>query len=436
MNSGRGNILPFPLMRDRTPDRLGLYVRATRRDRVDLLDFLSTSDADFHGVVFDPTQIKPQRELRDQLLARRIDAVLDPRTQPLATPGGYTESLAQLPWGGSYMHRPDDFQGLRGRQITAAIADFTVDNGFSQVLAPTHLIQDADDTWLSPDLESTVRLRRELDQRGAAKTPIIYSLAVPYALLRDAGKREALIRELQDLPVDALWIRVDGFGAASTGAAVRSYLDGIAEFHALEVPIIADGAGGLAGLALMAFGGVGGIAHGVTLGEAFDASHWRDYRGGKPFGVQKRVYIAALDLCFDPRDAEMLLAQSARARGLLACRNTECCPRGAADMIAHPARHFLIQRASQMRALSECPESLRASRFVDQFLRPSRDRAFAIAQQAWAKQDSDIGKRIAKQHKRLDMMRMVLGGLADRVENRSRAALPKSLGTRDSQFSP
>src|SRR5688572_29914339 len=122
MNSSRGNVVSFPLRSNRTPDRLGLYIRAGRRDRTDLLDFLGTSEMDFHGVVFDPTQVKPQRELREQLLARRIDTVLDPRTQPLATLGGYTDSLGELPWGSDHVHEPADFQGLRGRQITSAVA--------------------------------------------------------------------------------------------------------------------------------------------------------------------------------------------------------------------------------------------------------------------------------------------------------------------------
>ena len=436
MSSAHGNVVSFPHVSRRTPDRLGLYFRASRRDRADLLDFLSTNDAEFHGVVFDPTQTKPQHELREQLLARRIDAVLDPRTQPLATPGGYTDSLGALPWGGDHVHQPGDFHGLRGRQITAAIADFTVDNGFSQVLAPTHLIGDANDPWLPIDLESTSRLRRDLDHRGAHKTPVIYSLAVPYALMRDSERRYALMRELEDLPVDALWLRVDGFGRGSTGAAVRNYLEGVADFHSLDIPIVADGVGGLAGLALAAFGGVGGIAHGITMNESFDASSWRKVREGKPFGIQKRIYVPALDMCLMPREAESLFAQSARTRGLLACRDTDCCPRGPADMLDHPARHFMVQRIAQLQALQDVPESLRANRFLDQFLRASRDRSFAIARQAWARAGSDIGKRIAKQTKRLNMMRLALSGLANRVDGRSRAALPKSLEARELQFSP
>lgn len=436
MTSRNGNIVPFLSSIQRAPEKLGLYIRASRIDRLDLLEFISAGDADFFGVVFDPTQAKAQRELREQVLARRIDVVLDPRTQPLATPGGYTESLSSLGWGGDHVHRTSDFSGFRGRQIVASIADFTVTNHFTQVLAPTHLIRDAEDEWLAIDLESTERLRHELDQRGASKVPIIYSLATSYALLRDADKRYALVRELEGLPIDALWIKVDGFGMGSTGAAVSSYLDGIADFHSMEIPVVADGVGGLAGLALMAFGGVGGIAHGVTVGESFNAANWRKARGGKPFGYRKRVYVPPLDLCLQPGEAEILFAQGPRAKTHFACRDTHCCPRGATDMLAHPARHFLMQRTSQIQSLSDVPESLRAQRFVELSLRSTRDKALVATRFAWSKDSIDIANRIARQRKRLDMMRITLGNLVSQAAKRSRAVLPKSLEARDSHATP
>jgi hypothetical protein len=42
--------------------------------------------------------------------------------------------------------------------------------------------------------------------------------------------------------------------------------------------LVADHVGGIIGLAIMAFGATGGITHGVTLGERFDAGSWRKSR--------------------------------------------------------------------------------------------------------------------------------------------------------------
>ena len=89
----------FPRAVRPVPDPLGLYFRASRNDQAELLNLMAAGDASCFGVVFDPTLIKSQKELRDQILANRLDAILDPRTQPAAMPGGYTDALGKLPWG-------------------------------------------------------------------------------------------------------------------------------------------------------------------------------------------------------------------------------------------------------------------------------------------------------------------------------------------------
>jgi len=86
------------------PDPLGLYFRVARDDHKELLNFIAAGDAECMGAVFDPTLVKRHRELRAQVLQQRIDAVLDPKTQQSALPGGYTESIGELPWGASRPH--------------------------------------------------------------------------------------------------------------------------------------------------------------------------------------------------------------------------------------------------------------------------------------------------------------------------------------------
>src|SRR5258706_214411 len=81
--------------------------------------------------------------------------------------------------------------------------------------------------------------------------------------------RRAMISALASLPIAACWLSVDEFDRTTSPTATRTYIEAAAEFHELGVPIVADHVGGVIGLAILAFGAAGGIAHGVTLGERF-----------------------------------------------------------------------------------------------------------------------------------------------------------------------
>lgn len=275
-------------------------------------------------------------------------------------------------------HIPVDFEGRSGRRLLAALGDFVLEHGFTQVLAPTHVLRSADDEWLATDLESTRRLRDYLDRRDASEVPIIYSLAVAYGTLRDPGQRSKLVNVLRTAPASAVWLKVDGFGSSSSASAIRTYLEAAADFHELGIPIIADHVGGLIGLCLLAFNATGGLAHGVTLSERFDTTHWRRPRAEGGFGPHRRVYIPQLDLMLKPTEARMLLDTSSRAKALFGCRDDKCCPRGLTDMIENPARHFLYQRTKEVSHLSQIPEQIRAQRFLEQNVRPTTDRALSL----------------------------------------------------------
>src|SRR5690606_9003223 len=125
---------------------------------------LATGKAAGSGVVFDPTCVKFQKELLDRVLLRRLDAILDPKTQQLATEGGRSPSLEKLAWAKESLHMPRDFTGVHGRKLVRDIAEFALDHSFTQVMAPTHLLRESDDEWRSIDFESTEILRSELDR--------------------------------------------------------------------------------------------------------------------------------------------------------------------------------------------------------------------------------------------------------------------------------
>lgn len=158
------------------PDPLALYFRVGRNDHRAILNLAAAGDLACFGGVVDPTRVDLHKELLDQILSRRLDAILDPRTQSSATPGGYSEGLGKLPWGVGRPHTSTDFNGTAGRRLIAALGDFALEHGFTQILSPTHLLRSAQDEWLGIDIESTRRLRDHLDRKNATRVQIIYSL--------------------------------------------------------------------------------------------------------------------------------------------------------------------------------------------------------------------------------------------------------------------
>lgn len=427
-----GRLIRFRPVRS-APQPLGLYFRVGRNDQRDLLNLIAAGDAGCFGLVLDPTLVGTQKEIRDRALARRLDVILDPRTQPAALIGGFTPSLGKLPWGLGRMHERRDFEGVDGRRLIGGMAQFVLDHGFTQVLAPTHLLREESEPWFETDLESASTMRDELNRRGGEAIPVVYPLAISYALLRNQGQREYLVEELKKAPIDSLWLQVDGFGASSTGAAVRTFLETATDFHALGKPIVADRAGGVVGLSLLAFGGVGGLSHGVTVGQSFDSAHWRRPRAQNSFGSAHKVYLPQIDMQLSRKEAETLFALGPKARAHFVCRDTSCCPRNMADMTENAARHFLYQRINEVAGLSQIPDAFKPARFVEEHLRMATDRLVAAA--ALPFKDPEFAKRVHHQRKRLDMMRVILGKLANAAPL-SVARLPKARAAHVASIGP
>jgi hypothetical protein len=410
------------------PDPLGLFIRAGRNDQAALLDLVARGDAQFFGVVIDAPAVKRQKELRERISAARMDVILDPRTQPCATLGGRSAEIAKLPWALPRAHVPSDFEGDAGRRRIEQIGAYASEYGFTQVIAPTHLLIDGHDPWLEIDVEATKQLRSYLNRSGHREMQILYSLAIPYSVLRDDSERDAIIDALKGVPADAIWLRVDGLGRDATANAVRNYIQGTADFQRLELPIIADGLGGLAGLSQLAFGAVGGIAHGVTFGERVDTSSWKRPRTQGGFGPSRGVYLPDLDLMVEPAVVRQILDSSTRAKSLLGCRDTRCCPRGLVDMTEDPARHFLVQRMKQLAAIGRVPRAQRASAFVEEFVRPASDSLVQATN--WKSLDPDLLKKLNRQRRRIDALRIAL--VEDlQASTRQPAQVPKTRRARD-----
>jgi hypothetical protein len=78
-------------------------------------------------------------------------------------------------------------------------------------------------------------------------------------------------------------------------------------------------------------------------------------------------------------------------------------------MLQSPARHFLYQRTHQIAGLSQIPESLRPSQFLEELVRPASDTAIKISA---LELPDELTKKLQKQTKRLNALRTTLGPYA------------------------
>lgn len=400
------------------PPQLGSYFRPSQADHTVLLQLLSERlPAALEGIVFDPGLEERQAELRQEVLHQRVEAVLDTKAMELAMPGGRTRRVLKLPWAGDYgLHTPTRLRGDDGRRLVSDITEWLKARQFSAVLAPTHFLEaGAADPWLPVDRDLAHMLRESLDAASMGNVPIYYPLAIPGKLFYDGTAREAIRWALSSLPIDGIWLRIHPFGTASGPRVVRRYIEASSSFHGGGLPLVADRVGTV-GLALLAFGAVGGIESGITLGENFDARRLtRPPKKGKNFGPQFRVYLQEAQAFLGRAEARRFF-ENRSMKAHFACKDSSCCPRGATDTIADPRRHFLICRLREVARLGNLPEVLRPSRYLEEVLRPATDKVIRAAK---------VAPSLEASRRRLEAWRYTLGSLAETSAQRTFSAVPE-----------
>lgn len=326
---------------------LGLYLRVGRQQHKDVLDVLAAGERGFMGLIIEAPYTERHWELRAEAAKQGLDVVLDPKTHAKATVGGHSPSLARLPWGADQPHRAEDFAGEAGEAIASTIAEFAVEEGFSQILGPTHLLRDPNDRWMRYDIETMQLMSRKLEG-VRPRVALIYPLAMPMQVIRDPVRRRAVIAALSDVDADAIWLRIENFGSDATGNKTAAYIEACQDFNQLGIPLIADHAGGLPGLGLLAFGAIGGIAHGITLNEGSNINHWKRPRaegGGGALGT--RTYIPQLDLMLKRHEAEAFLNSSSRVK-TFSCAETAIVAHAASGTCSN-ARLVILSISEQNR---------------------------------------------------------------------------------------
>ncbi len=414
--------LPRPRSSRTGTEPLGLFIRVGRNDHNEILELISSGERGLFGFVIDARYVDRHKDLITEARKREFDLILDPKTQQMGLPGSYNDSLMGLPWGETQQHHViSDFDDQLGRNRAERVVEFALTHGFTQILCPSHIINDPNDPWLRRDLAMTTEVARTIERSGIS-LGLIYSLAVPINLFRDDARRSAIVAAVSNAQCDAIWLKIENFGDDASGEKTVAYIKACRDFHARGLPLVADHVGGLPGLGALAFGAIGGIAHGVTVNQNFKAASWRRPRqeGGGGSGGW-RVYLPQLDMLVQPDVASRFISSSQRVRSRHVCRDTHCFPAGIADMLNRPARHAIYQRAREIEKLSEAPKSVRIANYLDNVRRVSDDVALAAG---FDKIDAEFRKKLQDKQKDLGHFRNAVAHLATTSPGESAALSP------------
>jgi hypothetical protein len=400
---------------------LGLFLRPGHNDHRVLSQLLSEGRSSMTGVVFDPTSISAQEELRSEVRQRNLWAILDTRLMELATPNGYTDRRSTLPWAGKVPHRPQDLSGAGGQSAAAAIVGFVAKYGFNGVLIGHYVQRGAQDVWFAIDLALVRELRRQLDVRGLEDVALYYTLALPTSLFHDPIKRAEIKAGLQGVEIDGLWLRVHPFGAASGHITLQRFIRSCRDLHSLGLPLVVEKAGSI-GLPLLAFGAVSGIECGVSSGDKFDfgrLNRARDHQK-KAFAPHARVYLPGLGIFLDRETATAFFANRS-LKASFGCQNTSCCRRGSQDTVSDPRRHFVFTRMEEIGAIGQVPAQLRPNQYLDTVLRPATDRLGRVLQSSLS---DELKGRLERERRKLDGWRHTLGEISRSQPATTWAATP------------
>ena len=158
--------------------------------------------------------------------------------------------------------------------------------------------------------------------------------------------------------------------------------------------------------------------------QSFRPTKWNKTPKPATGGPVRRIYLPQLDMMIKPKEVRMLLGESARTRARFVCRDTECCPHGLQDMIGHPARHAIYQRAREIERLSGTPQRVRAARFLEDYVQPASDNVAAIASLNGL--DEQFKSRLARKHSAIRRFRHTMAHLANSAPSGTVAVPPRN----------
>lgn len=405
------------------PSRIGHFVRIGTTGYRQFETLLGAGRMPVDSVVVEAAVVSRQGELIRSLQEAEREILLDTNVAELSCQGKFDGHAKGAPWADPEGPlTPDHFRRGPNYEIVGKIARCAVQYGVDVVQSPTHMLVNSTSQWLGLDRASCVNLRRALDSEGGRDIAIDYPLMTTFAALRDPIQRRAFLASLKDLPFDNLWLRISGFGSDATAIGIRRYIGAVTELLTLEKPVIADGIGGLAALATLAFGAAGGISHGVAEKERFDASGWNKPRSSDGGGNERRILVPGLDRLLNMKQMEALMAAQG-GRRICSCNDRSCCPHGWDDTQKDPKGHYLYQRYKQVRALSSVSEARRIQHFLDKDLAEANRLARKAARIRTS--DESLRETLLRSSERLERMSPVLEELQKTIGDGPRSAAPR-----------
>ena len=373
--------------------------------------------------VFSAAWISAQADLLKTLREDGTEIILDPATAELASIGRYKSSAKNAPWANA--NRPLTTDDLAQRSFLQELAEYALANQADSVFAPGTFNADLGDYELATALNTAAEFRHMLDLAGGKQIKMDFQLMTRYGAFRDGANRRRCLARLADATFDRLWLRIADYGADAGPSKIQRYILSASDYAQLGKPLIADMVGGIAAMALPAFGVVSGLSHGIMASQRFDLGSWLKApkpreKGGK-FAIQpRRTYLPGLDRSLTVKEVEEIF--SARgAKPLLQCADRQCCPHGR-EMLSDPHAHFLYQTAQQLARMQAVPDHRRSDVYLDDELRQA-SRVARKATQLALESDSlkDILTRAAKD---IEDKRLVLEKLQERADGELTRARP------------
>ena len=357
------------------PSRIAHYLRVGHREHVLADRMRAEGRISQIGLVFDACYVKAQAHLIQDLRDEGRELILDTNAAEQSVLGRFSGTVSDAPWArkASPLEK-EDFKAGTNRSVLEPIARFAVANAFHTVLSPTHYLGGDQLYWLDLDRESCLALREALDREGGRAIGINYALILDNAQIKDVDLVKRIVANLQSLSINALWLRVSGFGVDATGAGVDKMARAVLEFHRLGVPIIMDRLGGLSAFALASFGVTSGYVNGLKGKDTFQTSDWLKPRSSGGGGNDHAVFVSGLDRRMKVSEMEALFASSSTARSVYGCRDPGCC--SSIDvMLREPEAHHLGEQAHTVADLSSVPEARRPDYFLDTYVEGARSKA-------------------------------------------------------------
>lgn len=425
-----GNVVKFPKSgAQATP--LNLFLRLGDSGVRALGDLIAAGHLLPERVVVDAANLSAQHDLIQDMRLRGVEIVLDPKVAELGARALSGGRLRKLPWAVQSDESPlgpEHFGRGANTDVIDAIARFCVKHSVDAVLSPSHWLGDPQcRDWLQRDAHSCRILRNALDREGGGGISIDFAVIAPHTLLREPSERDELFAVIKDSPTENVWIRASGIKNGGPPLSHSRHVEAMAAYQALDRPLVADCLGGLAGLGLLAFGAVSGIAHGIGRHTGFDARSWhkdprsRDTSEDSP-RAQKRILLCEINRSLSAKEVECL-AGARGGRKLVSCADRDCCPSGLDDMLRDPRRHAARQTMKLYGELERVPDLKRPEHFIHELLEDASRKARRVAKLNPEVKDEGLSnskieslmRRMEVNADTLDKMRNALEKLHERV---------------------